>query len=240
VLTALSTPMAASAASDAFRALCVHSKKQLAQLDTIRALMGACDATLRSSAVAVEDRVALTEGLARLVASLKRPEEAQQALQQLLTTPCAVLQQCLQQLDPSSAPPAEAAAIVASQLSLVSSSIKFCDAFKPEKHPVLPVLQGIWPLLQTAAHAFRAARDVVQALCDLYCTAMTTLKGLLVPLLPQLLAQISEAFASSTVVGCLSCVTQSLQMYGRVWSEQPDSEVRPPTEEGWRARERVR
>jgi len=104
---------------------------------------------------------------------------------------------------------------VSAQLQLVASSIKFCDAFKPERHPLLPVLQAVWPLLQAAAQMFRTQHDVVQALCDLYCTAMSTLKKLLAPLLPPLLMQVGEAFASTTVIGCLSCVTQAIQMYGR-------------------------
>jgi len=222
VIGALSTPAAAEHASEAFRSLCFNCRKQLADLHKVRALLEACQSTLRSADVPIEMRVALTEGLARLVASIINPDDARAGLDQLISSPCTILQATLQQLPPGAPPPPDAAVIVAAQLTLISSSIRFCDSFRPDRHPVLPVLQGIWPLLQTAAAFFRAHADVVQALCDLYCKAMTCLKQQLAPLLPQLLMQLGEAFSNTPVVGCLSCVTQAIQMYGR---DHAESEV---------------
>ena len=62
---------------------------------------------------------------------------------------------------------------VATQLALLASSIKFCDRFRDEKNPVLPVLQaGCWGLILQVSVAYRGQPAVVQALTDLYSKIM--------------------------------------------------------------------
>ena len=95
------------------------------------------------------------------------------------------------------APPAELAASAAAQLLLVASAIRFCDRFKPEHHPVLPVLQGCWPLLMQTTMTFRSDTAVVNATCELYARCMGTLKGLLLGLLPQMLHHLADSFATT-------------------------------------------
>ena len=223
VLGALQVSDAAEAAAEAFRALCVHGRRQLARAETIHGMLQACAPSLRAEELPAELRVALVEGLARLVAQLSKPEEAAQALHALVEAPCTTLGALLQQAPPPQQPqppgappqppvPPEMGAAVATQLQLIAAAIRYCDQFRPERHPVLPVLQHCWPLLQ-AVGARLALPVVVQALCELYSRAMTSLKQLLRPLLPQLLGQIHAVFGSTPVIGCLTCVSQAIETY---------------------------
>ena len=218
VLGALQVEHAAEAAAHAFRALCVHAQKQLGKLETVTALMGVCESSLRNEALTAELRVALMEGLARLVASLSREEQAQPALGALLAPPCQGLQRALASLPPDSEPPPkiskESVDSAATNLTLVASAIRFCDRYKPEKHPVLPVLQGAWPLLMEVASRYRGQPVAIQALCDLYSRAMATLGALIRPLLPQLLPHLARSFQSTPVVGCLATLRDAIERFG--------------------------
>lgn len=220
VLGALQVSDVAEAAAEAFRALCVHGRRQLARAETIHGMLQACAPSLRAEELPAELRVALVEGLARLVAQLSKPEEAAHALHALVEAPCTTLGALLQQAPPPPPPgappvppvPPEMGAAVATQLQLIAAAIRYCDQFRPERHPVLPVLQHCWPLLQAVGARF-ALPVVVQALCELYSRSMTALKQLLRPLLPQLLGQIHAVFGSTPVIGCLTCVSQAIETY---------------------------
>jgi hypothetical protein len=92
---------------------------------------------------------------------------------------------------------------------MLSTAIRYCDCFPTvpgTEHPVVAALQFSWPLLQEAA--VRGTPEVLLSLYDVYVRAMTCLRLLMAPLLPQLLAQLGSTFSRTPVVGCLTCVTQ--------------------------------
>jgi hypothetical protein len=225
LLAALSVEEAAEHAAVAFRALCVHAQRALGRLETVQALIAACEPSIANAELSSELRIALAEGLARLVAALP-VEAAQTSLTALLSPPCVQLQLLLAALPPMpppggappAAPPADAADSAATQMLLVASSIRFCDRFLDPRlvsgHPVLPVLQGCWPLLMQAAATFRGHAGFVQALSELHTRCMGTLKVLLLPLLPQILQQLSDSFSRTPVVGVLTCLQTALETYG--------------------------
>ena len=66
-----------------------------------------------------------------------------------------------QPTEPPTKLPKEIVDNVATLLNLVSASIRFCDRYKPERHPVLPVLQECWPLLMEVAMRCRGEPIVV-------------------------------------------------------------------------------
>uniref|UniRef100_A0A7S4B9K5 Transportin-3 n=1 Tax=Chrysotila carterae TaxID=13221 RepID=A0A7S4B9K5_CHRCT len=214
-LQATELPFVAKHAAESFRALCVHGRRLLGDPVTVNQVLCALQPLLRSQDLDSELRVALTEGAARLIGAMRNASNAGQLLQVLVSDPCEALSLLLQQL--SEAPSEEAqralGAEIALRINFISSSIRFCDNFSKSNHPVPPVLQGCWPLLQAAGTRCRRP-EVVQALCELYSKSMVTLGGLLEPLLPSMLQQIRELFCASPVVGCLTCITQALQMYG--------------------------
>ncbi len=219
VLKALVVEESGEHAAVAFRALCVHAQRQLGKAEMVHALLSFCDSPMRNETLTPGLRVALVEGLARLVASLPREEHAQQALSALILPPCQLLQQSLASLPPPTEPPTaspkEIVEAVATHLSLIASSIRFCDRFKPERHPVLPVLQGCWPLLMEVAGRHRGEPIVVQAMCDLYSVAMGTMGTLIRPLLPQLLSHLAGAFQSTPVTGCLTTLRDAVERFGK-------------------------
>jgi hypothetical protein len=219
VLKALVIEESGEHAAVAFRALCVHAQRQLGRIETVRALLGICEPAMRNDALSSGLRVALVEGLARLVASLSREEHAQQALAALIAPPCQLLQGLLTTLpahtEPPSAIPKEVVEATATHLALVSSSIRFCDRYKPDRNPVLPVLQGCWPLLMEVAMRFRGEPVAVQAMCELYSRAMATLQALVRPLLPQLLQHTASAFQTTPVVGCLTTLRDAIERFGK-------------------------
>ena len=226
--TALRTPAAADHAAEAFRSLCVHARKQLASAETFGAILAAVEPCFAAESLSADLRVALAEGLGRLVASLPRAADAQAALASLLRAPCAALSAALQQPPPPpvspGAPPSEAAAergaAVAVQLRLLTAAVRFCDGFKEEGHPALPALQGCWPLVQAVAER-HATADVVGALCELYCKSMVVLRRLLLPLLPPMLMQLTRIFGGMPLPAPLECVTQAVEAYGKEDDESP-------------------
>ena len=225
VLKALLIEESGEHAAVAFRALCVHAQKHLGRVETVHALLGICEPAMRNASLTKELRVALVEGLARLVASLTREEQAQQALAALVSPPCQLLQQDLASLPPGTPGhplpiPKEQVEAVAVHLELIASSIRFCDRYKPERHPVLPVLQGCWPLLMEVAMRYRGEPVAVQATCDLYSKAMATLKGLIRPLLPQLFQHLASAFQTTPVTGCLTTLRDAIELFGKESDEE--------------------
>lgn len=219
VLKALLVEESGEHAAVAFRALCVHAQKHLGRVETVQALLGVCEPAMRNEALSASLRIALVEGLARLVASLTREEHAQQCLGALLAPPCHLLQATLTALPQPTEPPTplnkEIVEGVSTHLTLIASSIRFCDRFKPERHPVLPVLQSCWPLLTAVAMRFRGEPAAVQAMCDLYSRAMATLGPLIRPLLPQLLHHLASAFQTTPVTGCLTTLRDAVERFGQ-------------------------
>ena len=219
VLRALLVEESGEHAAVAFRALCVHAQKHLGRVETVQALLGVCEPAMRNEGLSSNLRVALVEGLARLVASLTREEHAQQCLSSLVAPPCQLLQQTVQSLPPLSEPPTavskEIVEAVSTHLTLIASSIRFCDHYRPERHPVLPVLQNCWPLLTAVAMRFRGEPVAVQAMCELYSRAMATLGPLIRPLLPQLLHHLASAFQSTPVTGCLTTLRDAVERFGK-------------------------
>lgn len=121
-----------------------------------------------------------------------RPHYRWQALAALVAPPCALLSASLARL-PLAVPGPQLAQMlradaegVATQVALVAASIRYCDRFRPERHPVLPVLEGgCWELLMRVADVFRGQAVVVQAMCELYSILISTMQSILLPLLPQ-------------------------------------------------------
>ena len=148
-------------AAIAFRSLCVHAKRQLGRQETVLALLRVCEPALNNVELTAELRIALAEGLARLVAELpSRDDQARSALTELLRTPCTLLQKALQHGATVGevgvgAWRQQSAENVATQLALVGSAIRFCDRYNVDVpgaaanvNPVLPVMQsGVWDLL---------------------------------------------------------------------------------------------
>lgn len=103
---------------------------------------------------------------------------------------------------------AQTGTAIAHQIHLISTAMRYCDTFSRESsdHPVLSALQFCWALLQEAAA--RGTSEMLLAVYELYGRAMACLRGLLSPLLPQLLNQLSATYCRTPIVGCLTCLTQ--------------------------------
>ena len=228
VLQALRVPESAEHAAVAFKNLCVHAQKQLGRLETILALLSICEPAMIDASLSSELRVALMEGLARLVGSLPREEAAKQVLEALVAPVSRMLEQTVQSLPPPTEPPTrlprEAVESCATLLALVSSAIRFCDRYKPEAHPVYPVLSHVWPGLMAVGMHCRGEPLVVQAMCELYSRAMGTLHHLIKPLLPQLLQHVVSSFQTCSVVGCLTTLRDAIERFGA--DAQQDANLR--------------
>ena len=193
--------------------------------ESIAQVLGACKPHLGSESLPFEPRLPLVEGLARLVGQVRLVDVARQALKQLIAVPCERLHALVQQLPPSP-PSAAQAELIAQQMALITSSIKYCDKFSDKlghsSHPVPAVMGQLLILVHEAAHRC-GAPAVIQALCDFYSKAMLTLRTLLVSYMPQLLVELRDSFLRVPMAGCLQVVTQALELYG---AEQHDLEVK--------------
>lgn len=173
---------AAEHAANAFKDLCTHAHKVLGKFKTVTTLIPYCEPHIRNSELPAELRVCVVEGLARLVGSFSSPEAAQEALVLLVGLPCSILTAIIGpgSSQPGTKPTRETSDAAALQITLLATAMRYCDRYKPGRHPVLPVLQGCWELIMRTAVIFRGEAALVQALCNLFGIAMTTLKRLMV------------------------------------------------------------
>ncbi|GAX80410.1 hypothetical protein CEUSTIGMA_g7849.t1 [Chlamydomonas eustigma] len=139
-----------------------------------------------------EERVALVEGLARVVAALPREQVGDAGL--TLIAPLVVRSRYLAE---SGALTQESLRVLAIELRLMAAALRFLELPPIEKgapveqqHPAMKVLEGAWPILSGVAQSMLCQRSavVVEALCDVYQRSILSAKLAARPLIATLIA----------------------------------------------------
>ena len=145
---ALLVPAAWRQAANAFRNVCSRCTKHLQESSTVQSLVEGVKQTLPAipfvptlENAAEDERAAIVEGLARLIASL--PNDAAIPLALSLTAPLiASAQEAAASIDKSKSP------ALSAWLRLLSSVVRFLESESTtERNPAMALLEASWPLL---------------------------------------------------------------------------------------------
>jgi len=235
------------AGAEAFRNVCVHCAAHLSAGSLLPSLVAATKPLLEGGArlvlgdgspLGLDARVALAEGLGRLIAvrGATDTEAAEAALFALVSVPAAALNALLAQARASSGAraPAELCGAVCLELTLISSSIRFCDsdttrwlsrisgaaatsalACPPNPaNALIRVVEKLWPLLEQVPSACASDTGAADALLDVLTKAIICAKHLLVPQLPQVLDLATHAFAATRALGALTLIKVTVEVHG--------------------------
>lgn len=228
LLRAMRVPAAWSQAANAFRNLCSRCSRQLRDPTLLASLMDSVEQCMPppppmpmpDEEPLPDERVAIIEGLARVVASLPPAEASSAGLK--LTAP--LLQRAQQSVQlPAGvtvAPPAQAYSL-ACELRLLAAAVRFMefsDSAGSPTHPAMAILQAAWPVLGHVgdSQCWRAQADVVDALCEVYARSLLCAKEAAAPLLPPMMTTLVGTFEGFHHPYPLDCLAVTVEVFGRV------------------------
>ncbi|KAF8069517.1 IPO13 [Scenedesmus sp. PABB004] len=249
LLHGLGSPVSAHAAAGGFKLLCVRCAPRLASAPVIAGLAGVAAAAVApppppgqvagDAALALEDRQAVLDGLARVV-TLLPPADATEAALSLQAPHLARGAAIIGHGSATAAGGGAAAKALllrlADELRLMAGLIR-CMEFPGQPpplpgpaaaaaavssqglpHPAMRLLEAAWPMLSAVAEApvCRQDRGVVEALCELHKRAVQTARGAAKPLLTTLLGGVAGLFAATQQPACLDVLSTITEVFGEV------------------------
>jgi len=227
VFQALLVPDAWTQAARAFRSLCSRCTKHLQDDAIVQGLVEGVKQVLPSIPFsptedneADDERTAVVEGLARLIASLQNHVAIPLALS-LASPLISSAQEVAASLDVSKSPELSA------WLRLLSSEVRFLESeSSAERNPAMALLESSWPLLGGVAAEERwcSSVDVVDALCMMYDRLLLATKVSALPFVPTLLPLLQGIFLKHSYASCLDTLAVVVEVFA------PDS-----NEEMWKA-----
>eukprot|EP00899_Mesostigma_viride_P005090 jgi/Mesvir1/14582/Mv05258-RA.2 len=248
LLNAMQVPDAWSQAASAFRSLCARCCAHLRDEALLSRLISSLHEQLAtqhqhhqqqqqshgqgrahgssassSGAMPLDDKVALVEGLARVVASL--PANQAVAMAQRLASPFTARIAQLAAVPPSgSVSPAQAAALAEelAQFGAVLRFLEFNTVRAAAEHPAMAVMQAAWPLLEQVAGtpAWRSQPDVIAHLCGAYTNVVLSCKGFAVPLAPPMLQALVALVADGQHAPCLGAIGTMVEIFAPAIEEE--------------------
>jgi|AntAceMinimDraft_1070359.scaffolds.fasta_scaffold08784_1 hypothetical protein len=237
LLAALRVPEAFRHAAQGFRNVCARCAVHLQAPELLGRLMDSAEACMPAApppamagaacsggagAEGEDDRAAIVEGLARVIASLPSATAAAEAGKKLAAP---LVARAAQHAAAAGGNPGDAAVtLLAAELRLVASAIRFLEfpaLASPEgggdgggEHPAMAVLSAAWPTLsQFNAAPWRALPQVVEALCEVYTRALLCAKHAAAPLLPHLLEALRDIFAQHHHPACADCLATAVEVF---------------------------
>lgn len=224
LLQALTMPQAAPAAAKAFRGLCIRCAPRLTNPADVEGLIGLAHTALQTAAtspgVVVElvDKQSVVEGLARVTALLPPPAAARAG--QHLIGPFLQAAQVDLQNDPGSTQRSEQ---LAARLQLVACAIRFMEfgsSASPAagSHPVLSMFEASQPLLTGIMQipSLQASAPVISALCEVFCSTLTSMREAAQPLLPALATPCVTLFQTHQQPPCLDALASCVLYFSAV------------------------
>jgi len=236
LLRALRVPAAVPHASDAFRNVCARAGETLScQPEVLSSLIATAHSCFppppppstgvladdTETALPEDQRVAVIEGLGRLVARLPAAHASAAALQ--LAGP--FLERCAQRLTTHGDVSAAGAPWVHEQacdLGALASAIRFLDVSggtapgAQHERPALAVMRAAWPVLsrQGESRGWREqAPMALAALCDVFSRALAACGSDAAPLVAPVLSCVLAAFEARPQGCCLQVVASALEAF---------------------------
>lgn len=222
-------------AAHGFRNVCARCAASLQSLELLGRLMESAEACMPSAPPppglgsgggggtdGEDDRAAIVEGLARVVASLPNAAAAAEAAQKVVGP---LLARAQKHAAAAGADANDAhIALLAAELKLVASAVRFLEfpgmANPPPgggagadggEHPAMAVLSAAWPTLsQFNAAPWRSLPSVVEALCEVYTRVLLCAKRAAAPLLPHVLEALRDIFAAHHHAACLDTLATAV------------------------------
>ena len=218
LLGAMTVPAAFKHATAGFRNVCARCSGRLAAYPVVSALLGAAQPAIGSD-TEVEGRMAVVEGLARVLSSMG-PKEASELGQQLLNPLIGRAQQ-LGNVDAGGAAPEAQAKALAAEIQLMASVIRFMEfpgGAEGEQHPALVLLQHAWPILSgiTQSAVWGAQELVVNAVCEVHQRTLLCTKQYGEPLLAVLLNECVPLIEKYMHPACLDTIGTGVEVLGMV------------------------
>lgn len=216
------------AAATAFRSLCIKCASKLSKdphvlLSLIDAATSIVAPPLSSSqltlSIGQDERTEVFEGLSRAISigfeNLGPDRVGDAGIR--LTSPLLIrAEACAQSLGSP-----QALSILASDLSLLSSVVRFLDSSLGQEglnqHPVMKVLQGAWPVLGGISQSrdCQTSPMVIQSLCEVFSRSLLSAKKASRPLLPTLTSSLLAIYKVSQ----LPCICEVLGTVTEVFGE---------------------
>eukprot|EP00850_Spirogloea_muscicola_P019641 SM000195S05288 [mRNA] locus=s195:103874:109153:- [translate_table: standard] len=229
LLRALSVQGASSQAAAAFRAVCARCTSQLSSPVLLERLIVIAETACSSGggpraaeAVELEDRAAVVEGLARVVATVQPAAQAE-AFAARLAMPYLNCAADLAAVDVQSE---EAAAALIGQLRLLAVAVRFLEfPLEPSsatfgstagaaKHPCLALMEQSWPMLKPllTLPGWRANASIIEALCEVHSRLFLSVKEGAVAMVPAL-QPVIELYSEYQYAACLDVLATAVEVY---------------------------
>ncbi|KAJ7528843.1 hypothetical protein O6H91_15G022600 [Diphasiastrum complanatum] len=205
---ALYVPDARGAAAKALRNLCQAAAPHLAAAQALAPLMGACERAVSASmgvskGLEVSESIDIVQGLAAVAAALPTGE-AEIALSHLTVSAVATVKE-LAGLQEKTEKPRNALIMA---LKVVAAVVEYGVVSQGIRvHPALPILQDIWPALETVAGHWASDVLVITSLCELWGVSASNVGIMITGILPKIVFAVSDMFKQHLVAPCLDCLS---------------------------------
>ena len=243
VISSFPHPSAWPRAAVAFRSICAKCTRFLKDEATFVSLLEHTERCLGSvrltfdSADAEDDRTAVMEGLARVIAAMpiKQASKSSARLISPIVVRCkAFSAEMSSQIPPNQFAHAEASRGVAAELSLIASSVRFLE-FTPNaaaaanvEHPAISVLAASWPILEelVAARTWQTP-GVVKAAAEIYVAALLSAKSNSVNMIVPMLESIARQFTATKYPCLFEPISTAIEVASISSPESGESELLP-------------
>ena len=234
LLCALRVPAAFRQASHAFRSVCARCAKRLHDANTVASLLDSIQNALPAAPVIdgsegkkdeEDDRSAVIEGIARVIASMPDPTAGADFAKRLVAPIAARAQGHM-----SAANLAQARLdLLGAEVRLMAAAVRFLEFSNLAnsrgavvEHPAVAVLSAAWPTLSALnAEPWRSSPEVVDALCEVYTRSLLCAKAMAAPLLPHLLEALRDAFVAHRHPSCLDSIAVAAEVFSAADPAQP-------------------
>ncbi len=228
LLCALRVPAAFRHASHAFRSVCARCAKRLNDANTVASLLDSVQKTLPAAPPKAtessdgkknddDDRSAVIEAIARVIASMPDPTTAADFAKRLAAPVAARARERMNAANLAQA----RLDLLGAEVRLIAAAVRFLEFASLVdvrgaivEHPAIATLSAAWPTLSALnAEPWRSAPEVVDALCEVYTRSLLCAKTAVAPLLPHLLEFMRDAFVAHRHPSCLDALAVAVEVF---------------------------
>ena len=236
LLCALRVPAAFRHASHAFRSVCARCAKRLNNANTVTSLLDSVQKTLPAAPPKTiessdgkknddDDRSAVIEAIARVIASMPDPIAAADFAKRLAAPVAARAREHMNAANLAQA----RLDLLGAEVQLIAAAVRFLEFANLVdvrgaivEHPAIATLSAAWPTLSALnAEPWRSAPEVVDALCEVYTRSLLCAKTAVAPLLPHLLEFMRDAFVAHRHPSCLDALAVAVEVFSAPDPTQP-------------------
>jgi hypothetical protein len=213
---ALQHPASRVAAAKALQRLCITCHVQLCSVGAVEQLGGMLQEAVQGG-LETEGGVMLFEGIARLVAKLSSVEEVTQAFD-TLCRPSVTRMQAAVRANGADVDSGARRDALLTELQMLTAALRFMDIRVADTaaHPVMPVLEYLWPELETMAGIvdFQGDTPVMSAFFDLHGKLLSSLGKRMLPQLPTVINVMVDCYQRFSMACALDSLAIAVETFG--------------------------